>query len=372
MVSEAQDLARRINEAKNYTDIFPNEASIKSIYRELVRLYHPDRQGVDMVFATETFSKLTSLKEEAEKMAAEGRFGEPRFLAIIRTKRAVHRVKAKAHHLGDITTLYRTATTLEGSAGVEGLLKVASRAKDNDLMAAEARALKRLNGGDSVWQRHIPELLDTFLYHDGRRRSNVVKWWENSLNLEELRILFPDGLDPRHVVWVWRRLLMALGYAHDKGIIHGAVLPANIVIDPPQHGVLLVDWCYSVEMRDTDSQSKTYIKAIIPRYKKGYPEEVLTKGKASPATDLYLAARSMVDLLGGAPAMEQQGIAESFPNQVPRQMRAFFKGCLPTKQSMRPHNAWELLREFDDLLKRMGEPYHPRRFIELAVPSGVA
>ena len=54
------------------------------------------------------------------------------------------------------------------------------------------------------------------------------------------------GVDPRDAAWMWRRLLVALGFAHRAGVLHGAVLPEHVLIHPGEHGLVLVDWCYSV------------------------------------------------------------------------------------------------------------------------------
>lgn len=360
-MSELQALAERIAQATSYTDIFPDEGSIQTIYRKLVRIAHPDliyQEGHGAVLATGTFQKLTRLKDEAEQMAAQGRYGEKLVLATIRTRRATHEIQRKLPLMGDVTGLYRATTTLDGQRSTS-LIKVAKSPKDNDLLAAEARALKHLNSVDSKWSRHIPVLLDTFVYPQGRRRANALVWREGNYTAQEVQRAYPTGLDPRHVVWIWRRTLMALGFAHDLGVVHGAVLPPHILIEPRDHAVVLVDWCYSSMAADGN---RPPIKAVVGAYGSWYPEEVVAKEPPSPATDLYTAARTMHYLLGGL-----EGTPVSA--KAPRPLRAFFNGCLLTKQATRPQNAWLLLEEFDDLLEQMGAPFVPRRFLEFAVPT---
>ena len=65
----------------------------------------------------------------------------------------------------------------------------------------------------------------------------------------EVKNAFPDGLDGRHVAWIWRRVLNIIGFAHSNGIIHGAVLPMHILIEPNTHKLLLVDWCCATRER---------------------------------------------------------------------------------------------------------------------------
>ncbi len=363
-MTELQLLADRLEAAADYTDIFPAPDTVRTIYLKLVTVVHPDRYSDqdEYEMATKAFQQLTQFHSNAQQALAEDRFGEP--LVTIRTKRAVHKVKRNLG-VGDIAALYQTATTTEHGS-MTGLLKVARNPRDNDLMGAEAKALKTLHSTDDKLTRHYPLLLDSFLYKEGRRRANVVAWQADCLDLRQLQRAFPLGIDPLHATWIWRRLLMALGFAHDQDVIHGAVLPPHVLILPSQHGVLLVDWCYSVPMDVFDSKTKTFIRALISTYKDWYPEEVADRSPASPATDIVMAARCMIWLMGGLPNTGW------LPNTVPSKMRAWFKGCLLTKQSARPDNAWDLLVEFDKLLERLKEPFYPRKFIDFVVPPGMA
>lgn len=335
-----------------YWEVFPNAQDLKVHYRRLSRILHPDlHRGDDRVLAADAFARLGILQTEAEQAVAAGRYGKPLVMATIRTRKAVHTVTAKFND-GDLANLYRASTTSE--AGIEeSLIKVARSAKDNDLIAAEATALKRLHANPDKLERHIPVLLDTFVYQEGRRRANAIGFLDGFSSLEQIRRALPDGIDARHIAWMWRRLLMTLGYAHDLGIVHGAVLPPHIMIKPDDHAVMLVDWCYSAIKAD---DAYPLIKLRVPDWGLFYPEEIEAKEPPSPATDIAMAAYSMTYMFVG--------------RTMPRQMRAFFKGCVLQKQSMRPQNAWFLLREFDELLEQMGEPFHPRRWVEFAVPTG--
>ncbi len=46
-------------------------------------------------------------------------------------------------------------------------------------------------------------------------------------SLTEVGTAYPDGVDPRDAAWMWRRLLVGLGFAHRAGVLHGAVLPTT-------------------------------------------------------------------------------------------------------------------------------------------------
>jgi hypothetical protein len=135
------------------------------------------------------------------------------------------------------------------------------------------------------------------------------------------------------------------------------------MIMPEDHGLVIVDWCYS-SIAESDGTFPA-IKAIVGEYKDWYPGEVTAKQAPSPATDIAMAARCMVGLLGGDP------LTGNLPSGVPMRLRAFFKGCLQVRQSARPNDAWELLQEFDELLQTLGSSYYPRRFRSFSMPSGM-
>ncbi|MDY7084686.1 MAG: molecular chaperone DnaJ, partial [Actinomycetota bacterium] len=126
---------------------------------------------------------------------------------------------------------------------------------------------------------------------------------------------------------------VGIGWAHRAGVIHGAVLEEHVLIHPEQHGLALVDWCYSGER----------VKAIVARRKDAYPPEVLKEKTAGPATDIYMATGLMVRLM----------------KDPPKPLRRFADGCSYDKPRMRPQDAWRLLHEFDEVLHSL---YGPRTF----------
>src|SRR5439155_20075146 len=95
-----------------------------------------------------------------------------------------------------------------------------------------------------------PRLVESFRHRDpgsgAGRRVTVVAAAEGLRSLAEVRAAYPDGVDGRDAVWMWRRLLVALGLAHRAGVVHGAVVDDHVLIQPAQHGVVLVDRCYAV------------------------------------------------------------------------------------------------------------------------------
>jgi serine/threonine protein kinase len=256
---------------------------------------------------------------------------------------------------GDIATLYRGRYS---GRRTPALLKLPRDPDRSDLLEREAVALVQLvQDGNARFRPYAPRLIETFHQRDAAtgvtRRANVIELAEGFRTLAEVRAAYPDGLDPRDVAWMWRRLLVAIGYSHRAGVIHGAVLPEHVLIHPEDHGLVLVDWCCSVPGCYSARDRSGLVPAVVRRLADAghYPPEVLEGRRAGPATDVFMATRCMTGLLG---------------DDAPRALRAFADGCTLQAKSRRPGDAWRLLGELDEVLERL---YGPRRFRPFAMPA---
>ena len=157
------------------------------------------------------------------------------------------------------------------------------------------------------------------------------------------------------MAWMWRRLLLALSHAHERAVIHGAVLPTHVLIHPEAHGLLLIDWCASVQQSGLTGR---HIPAIDAEYAAWYPPSVLAKVPPTPAVDLEMGLRCMVYLLGGDP------LAVAVPPRVPAPIQAYLQAALRT--SPVESDAGQLYRDFADLL---AAHWGRRRFTPFAMPA---
>jgi serine/threonine protein kinase len=283
-------------------------------YREWAKLVHPDAVGAaQSATATAAFAKLSQLYAQRDGAT------------ILRTRRGVYRI-GKRVASGDIADL----SAVDDNA----LVKVPRDLADSDLMEAEAAALQRLRAdGDPKYRAYAPRLVESFVHEDvshRRRRVNVLERLDGFVAVGGIR----REIDPRDAAWMWRRLLVALGWAHRAGVVHGAILEEHVLIHPGQHGLALVDWCYS----------SPRVTAIVAARRDAYPPEVVRDKTATPATDIYMATGLMRRLVGGG---------------MPKAMRRFADGCSCDAPRMRPQDAWALLGELDELLHHL---YGPRTF----------
>lgn len=234
--------------------------------------------------------------------------------------------------------------------GSGSLLKLARNTADNDLVDNEARYLRSLNKGtkpDSTFWHYFPRLFHV-VRHEGHA-GNVLSFGEGFVSLAAILRAYPKGIDFRDMAWMYKRLLVGVGFAHKQGILHGAILPEHVLVHPTGHGACLVDWSYAID------RELGCITAMCVAREDFYPQEVLRKEPASTALDIYMAAKCMVALLGGDVK------TDVLPSSVPEEFRSFLEPCLHEAPRHRPDDAWKLHEEFDGLLKKVvGEPeYRP-------------
>ncbi len=338
-------------------------------YRRLARLLHPDAAPADRATEAEAgFTKLTQGWRRYRE-AAEGGLGLDDITLLTR-ERTYHVSRVGALTGGDIADLHpvRWREAIRGADGSrgptvggtapgtwrDGVLKLPRAPRDNDLLLAEATALRRIRGqGEQRYRAFVPELVESVRHRDAatgvERRGNVLDRLTGFHSLAEVRRAHPDGIDPRDAAWMWRRLLVALGNAHRAGVVHGAVVPEHVMIHPRAHGLVLVDWCYSVTF--AEPRTAPHIPAMVPHRKETYPPEVADRRPAVPATDVYMATRCMEYVTAG---------------RLPRQLRSFARGCSLPAPTRRPADAFALLGELDEALERC---FGPRRFRPFHMPS---
>jgi serine/threonine protein kinase len=340
----------------------------KKVFRQIAKAVHPDiYQGTpDFEHANTTFKKLARLWEQAQTRINNGTYGtqkkgDPFKPFVIRTQKCQYNVESFQFD-GDVCALYKGVSDLT-DIHTTCLLKFPIQPADNDLALNETRILKHLKRGRGYEKlRHfVSQLMDTFTYKEQPsgivRQVNVLPYWEGWYSLQEVHEAYPRGIDAKDVAWMWRRILVALGFAHANNVIHGAVLPIHILISPQQHGVILIDWSYAV--LDPPATGE-YISAISNDYRAWYPAEVFAREMPTPGLDISMAAKCMIYLLNGNP------YKNALPETVPWQIQNYLKACTLPKPQQRPQDTSILLDEFDALIERL---WGPRTFHAFSMPK---
>jgi serine/threonine protein kinase len=326
--------------------------AVRTTFRQLAQACHPDRQPGNPDAAV-AFEKLRELRTAADTAIKAGSYGRRHGITkpIILTSRTRSYTLSSQSQRSDLADLYSAVTDPPDR---QFLLKVAREAQDNELLVTEAQVLRHLRTADrpeaAGFLPMLPKLIESLrLTSTGPgRQVNAFVRAPGFYSLEQVREGHPHGLDPKHMAWMFRQLLLVLGYLHRRQVVHGAVLPHHVLIHPA-HDLLLVD--FTAAVREPGSTG-AHIPYVSERYEDWYPPEVTAKQPPEPATDIAMAARCMSYLMAGQP--------------VPTRIEGFLASCSLPRLSRRPQDAWITRTEFTRLIEDL---WGPRRRIPFTMPT---
>jgi hypothetical protein len=266
---------------------------------------------------------------------------------------------------------------LEDDDGIEipVIIKICNDRSNNDLLEREITVLKALPTTDpnqSTFNQYYPTSYASYRTQDDRP-AHVISLISDSFSFADVLKAYPQGIDYRDMAWMFKRTLVGLWWAHHRGLLHGALLPPHVLLNGQNHGAKIIDWCYSIPTRNqlfldqsvprrsrpigepdpTDSMfsDMTRIHVLITEYADYYPPEVPDRRDASEATDIYMAVKCMVAILGGYVKTNEM------PDSVPKVIQDLLKLCLNPQRTMRPSKADDLHEAFDNLMKELvGKP----------------
>jgi serine/threonine protein kinase len=346
--TELKRVAAELASARRPEDIFgldPDRA--QSAYRRLARAVYPDLHPAEQERATDVFKSLGAWWALARQRLERGSYGTP---ATSREPLTFVAPSGLAITLGDLWRVGDIADLYRSTDGQ--IVKIARDPRENSLLRNEAETLRHLARAEHAedFRLFVPKLVESFSIrsHGAVLAVNVLSTPSGLHSLRE--VLDRRGpLDPRDMTWIFRRLLKALAFAHRADVIHGAVVPAHVLIHP-DHGLTLVDWCYAVP-------TGAALRAIPTPFRDLYPEFVFSNGASGPGLDIFMAAKCMVLLLGGNP---KTGMV---PETINPRLRAFFSswGRFGPDQAQ---DAAALLEEYTELV----ESLWPRAFRPFSMP----
>lgn len=337
----------QVESALTPSDLFTDPDKARSTYRRLARIIHPDANDSEQR-AVDAFAKLSQFWDEyngkstSPRHAAGPATGDRRL--IFESKRHTYFIDPLVKRT-DFANIY-PAEYIDGTIHRYAALKMPRSPKNNDLIENEVKMLKVLKENvPERYQMFHPSVVDTFIHRDKtsgkQRRAIVTPALPKFVSLREVLDAYPNGIHPRHVAWMTRRLWVALDVAHRAGVVHGAVFPENIMIHPEDHGVVVINWSYAQPVGDT-------LKAVVPKYRDDGWYGLSINKKLDHRIDVKLAATTMEAMLGAESA---------------KPFRAFFNGC---KVASTP-TAGELYREFEELLTSV---YGARTYVPFNMPQG--
>jgi len=321
-----EDAILLIERASSPLELFPNRELAQKLYHRLARLCHPDVAGRGGR-AEAAFIKASKLWAQYND---NGNKSSMNAIAEWEIVRPLAR--------GGIADLFCVCKN-----EISGLLKIARRPEDNDLLVKEEEhlGLLRADSRCGSFARFLPVVLDVF--EASNRRALVFAFAPDLLSLNAIKAQLPRAVPFHHIIWMVNRALEILGYAHQIGIIHGGILPHHLLYRLADHGLVLIDWSCSVRF-----PGDQHIPLLVKRWIEHYPKEVKNRD-AYIATDLYMTMRS----------------AQWAADRIPSRFRALFDWCLAESPAARPHDAWELQDRWRKLAE---EEYGKPTFMHLNIP----
>jgi serine/threonine protein kinase, bacterial len=135
-------------------------------------------------------------------------------------------------------------------------------------------------------------------YVDGADAAQVV------------RTQYPDGMPPAEVCEIVTAIAEALDYAHQRGMLHRDVKPANILLTEPEDDhrrILLADFGVARQYEDHDGLTATGIAVGTVKY--AAPEQLMGADIDGRADQYALAATAFYLLSGSAPFRSSNPVA---------------------------------------------------------------
>jgi casein kinase II subunit alpha len=120
--------------------------------------------------------------------------------------------------------------------------------------------------------------LEDLIIDEASRTPSLVYTYVNHVEWKEL---YPNITESDLRIYIYK-ILQALDYAHSMGIMHRDLKPHNIIIDPKEKNVKVIDW----GLAEFYHPGKDYSVRVASRYFKG-PELLVNNTKYDYSLDIW-------------------------------------------------------------------------------------
>lgn len=160
----------------------------------------------------------------------------------------------------------------------------------------------------TLWHPHIVEVHDRG-EHDGRLWISM----DHVEGTDAARLLaerYPKGMPPALVIRIVTAVGDALDYAHQRGLLHRDVKPANILIADPEtdnERIMLAD--FGIARRVGEISSLTGTDMTVGTVAYSAPEQLTADKRIDGRADQYALAATAFQLLTGSPPFQHSNPA---------------------------------------------------------------
>lgn len=153
-------------------------------------------------------------------------------------------------------------------------MKIATSIDHNNVIDREAYLLQRMRRIDDEvpdeklrTRSFFPEVVDSFNAgpEQGNRMVLVVGFAPEITHMNQLKVLKDlievdkSRVDVRTFAWMWGKVLKIIGFAHEHGMVNGAIDTQNVLLETSMHGVIIFDWSHA-HFTDSEREKRAEIK----------------------------------------------------------------------------------------------------------------
>jgi serine/threonine protein kinase len=222
-----------------------------------------------------------------------------------------------------------------------------------------SRFIREADLAAALWHPHIVGVHDRG-EHAGRLWLSM-DYVDGSDCARLLRERYPAGMPRSEVVEIVGAVARALDYAHDRGVLHRDVKPANILLTKEvssQRRALLTD--FGIARRIDDVSGLTATNMTLGTVDYTAPEQLAMDSPVDGRADQYALAATAFHLLTGAPPFAHANpaavISGHLNNAVPaagavRPELADHDAALRRALAKHPHDRFDCCQDFADALR---------------------
>lgn len=317
-----------------------SEASLKSIYRKMSALWHPDKHITDNRDTAKVFVHIKSLYESALKKLEDGTLGKGLSIKF-KTKTGKEYLfkyqKERDFELGKyyITNEYVAWCFFPEykKNAQEGLDRIKKLKFADDKMRKE-------------FSKYIPkvsEILETENYF-----IVVVKKETGFINLRDVFEHY-GKMEPKHMAWVISTMYNLACFLKYNGIMHGGLTLENYFINPENHeGYALGGWWYSKQLGEKLEMLSEIAVDVAP-------VSLINTKKAQEGLDL-----EMIKLAGRIMLGDSTGVYLNKNPSLPKRLVSWLRDA-SMGNSFKDYEIW-----MNDVLK---QSFGVRRFIKMELTA---